>query len=315
MQISKNINLTRLKRGLSKTRSAILNRLNESLSGKAVIEESTLEEIEEILISSDMGVDLSHEVINNTRSEIRKSSNRSHSNFISVLKQQLLSKITFPNSGIKNLITNGKDKPYIILLVGINGVGKTTSLGKLAYNFSRSGLSILIGSADTFRAAANQQLEIWASRAGVEILTKNSGADPSSVAYDSIEIAQKRNFDIVLIDTAGRLHTKNRLMSELKKIISVINNKCSYAPNEILLVIDGNTGQNAVFQAREFMKYMDITGLIVTKMDGTSKGGSIFKICDELKIPIKYIGVGESTEDLQNFDPNSFVESIFPQQD
>jgi fused signal recognition particle receptor len=202
-------------------------------------------------------------------------------------------------------------KPHVILIVGVNGAGKTTTIGKLAHNFKKSGASVLIGSADTFRAAANEQLEIWAKRAGVEIVQRQQGSDPSSVAYDTLNIAKSNQTDIVLIDTAGRLHTKSNLMQELKKIKDVLSKVIDHAPDEVYLVIDGNTGQNAIIQAQEFIKVTEITGLIITKLDGTAKGGALFQIVNILDIPIKYIGVGEGIEDLQTFDPVLYVETIF----
>ena len=219
--------------------------------------------------------------------------------------------------GVLNTEThsNGNDiekyKPYVILIVGVNGAGKTTTIGKLAHNFKKSGLRVIVGAADTFRAAANEQLDIWAERAGVEIVQKGKGADPSSVAFDTIQRAVKEKYDVVLIDTAGRLHNKANLMEELNKIRRVAGKVVDYAPNETLLVLDGTTGQNALIQAEEFSKVTNISGLIITKLDGTAKGGVVFQICAKQKIPVKYIGVGETIDDLQTFDPGLFVSAIF----
>ncbi len=202
-----------------------------------------------------------------------------------------------------------------MLIVGVNGAGKTTTIGKLAYNFKSAGLKVVIGAADTFRAAANEQLEVWAERAGVDIVQRKSGSDPSSVAFDTLNVAKTSGADIVLIDTAGRLHTKSNLMEELKKIRKVLSKVLDYAPNEVLLVIDGNTGQNALVQAREFSKYTELSGLVVTKLDGTAKGGVIFQLCSDQNIPVRFIGVGEKIDDLQNFDPDSFVNALFDSPD
>ncbi len=204
-----------------------------------------------------------------------------------------------------------KYKPYVILIVGVNGAGKTTTIGKLAHNFKRAGLRVIVGAADTFRAAANEQLDIWADRAGVEIVQKGKGADPSSVVFETIQRAVREKYDIVLIDTAGRLHNKAHLMEELNKIKRVSGKVVEYAPNETLLVLDGTTGQNAVIQAEEFAKVTNISGLIITKLDGTAKGGVVFQICSRQKIPVKYIGIGEAIDDLQTFDPDLFVSAIF----
>lgn len=305
----KNINLDKLKKGLNKTRNKLVNSLSETISGRANIDENTLEEIEEILISSDIGYDTVHNIIDKTRQALRNQSERNKINIINTIKEELRSILL--NYDIPQLEDFSRFKPYVILIVGVNGSGKTTTIGKLAFNFAQSGLTVIIGSADTFRAAANEQLEIWAKRAGVEIIQRDPGSDPSSVAFDTLTIAKKKNTDIVLIDTAGRLHTKNNLMEELKKIKKAAGKVIDYAPNETYLVIDGNTGQNAIIQAREFSKYTDVNGLILTKLDGTAKGGVIFQICSEQKIPVKYIGVGENIDDLQSFDPNSFVQALF----
>ena len=305
----KNINLDKLKKGLNKTRNKLVNSLSETISGRANIDENTLEEIEEILISSDIGYDTVHNIIDKTRQALRNQSERNKINIINTIKEELRSILL--NYDIPQLEDFSRFKPYVILIVGVNGSGKTTTIGKLAFNFAQSGLTVIIGSADTFRAAANEQLEIWAKRAGVEIIQRDPGSDPSSVAFDTLTIVKKKNTDIVLIDTAGRLHTKNNLMEELKKIKKAAGKVIDYAPNETYLVIDGNTGQNAIIQAREFSKYTDVNGLILTKLDGTAKGGVIFQICSEQKIPVKYIGVGENIDDLQSFDPNSFVQALF----
>ncbi|MDO8549917.1 MAG: signal recognition particle-docking protein FtsY [Ignavibacteria bacterium] len=309
MSLFDNINFKKLKEGLAKTRTKLINSITETVSGKAVIDNATLDEIEEILITSDIGFDTTEIIIGKARKTLKDEKDRSAINVVETVKKELSEVLK------SNYTSNGDDvnkfKPYIILVVGVNGVGKTTTIGKLAHNFNKAGLKVIVGAADTFRAAANEQLEIWANRAGVEIYQKEKGSDPSSVAFDTVKKAQKENFDIVLIDTAGRLHNKTHLMDELGKIKRVLAKVIPYAPNETLLVLDGTTGQNAVFQAEEFRKVTDITGLIITKLDGTAKGGVVFQISSKLKIPVKYIGVGETIDDLQTFDPDLFVSALF----
>lgn len=305
-----NFNFSKLKKGLTKTRDKIVNTISETISGKAVIDDKTLEEIEEILITADIGYDTAARIIENTRKNLKSENDRSELNILDFVKKELISVFDFQNlDGEEEKIL--KYKPYIILIVGINGVGKTTTIGKLAHNFKKAGLKVIIGAADTFRAAANEQLEIWAKRADVEIMLNKQGTDPSSVAYDTVRKAIKEKYDIVLIDTAGRLHNKSHLMDELGKIKRVINKVLPNAPNDTFLVLDGNTGQNAIIQAEEFSKVTNITGLIVTKLDGTAKGGVVFQISSKQKIPVKYIGVGEGIDDLQTFIPEQFVTAIF----
>lgn len=309
MGIFKNINLGRLKEGLSKTKKKLLNSITEVISGKAVIDDKTLEEIEEILITSDIGYETSVQIIDNVRIKLRSTSDRSNTNLISAVKSELQNILnsTPKSNSDEELI---KNKPYVILIVGVNGAGKTTTIGKLAHNFKQAGLKVIVGAADTFRAAANEQLDVWAQRADVKIVSGQQGSDPAAVAYSTINQAIEGSCDVVLIDTAGRLHNKSNLMDELGKINRVINKKLQYAPNEILLVLDGTTGQNAIKQAEEFDKVVKLTGIVLTKIDGTSKGGIIFHITNKLKIPVKYIGVGEKIDDLQNFDPELFVNTL-----
>lgn len=311
MKLFKNINFDKLKSGLTKTREKVVTRIAETISGKAKLDDATLEELEEILISSDIGVETTDRIIENTRIALKSEGDRSTINIFAAIQDELVKSLK-EHATVKNEFEEiEKYKPYVILIVGVNGSGKTTTVGKLAYNYRKAGLKVLIGSADTFRAAANEQLEIWAKRAGVEIIQSVSGTDPSSVAFDTIQTAKRENADVVIIDTAGRLHTKNNLMEELKKIKRVMSKVADYAPNETFLVLDGNTGQNVIFQANEFSKFTDLSGLIITKLDGTAKGGAIFQVCSEQNIPIRYIGVGESIEDLQTFDPNEFVNALF----
>ncbi|MCX8105341.1 MAG: signal recognition particle-docking protein FtsY [Ignavibacterium album] len=306
MSIFKNFNLEKIKNGLSKTRNKIVRTISETLTGKAQIDENTLDQIEEILITSDMGVETAEKVIDNVRRNLKNEKDRSVNNVLNLIKAELY-KILPDGNNFYEL----KVKPYIILIVGVNGVGKTTSIGKLAFNYKNLGYKVIVGAADTFRAAANEQLDIWAKRAGVEIINSQKGADPSSVVFETIKRAVDENYDVVLIDTAGRLHNKTNLMNELSKIKKVITKFSDSAPNEILLVLDGTTGQNAVVQAIEFSKVINLTGLIITKLDGTAKGGVVFQISNKLNIPIRYIGVGEGIEDLQEFDKNTFISALF----
>lgn len=310
MSLFKNLNLGKLKDGLTRTRTKIISSINETISGKAEIDDKTLDEIEEILISSDIGFETSERIIESARVALKREKDRSQLNIIDTVKKELKSSLSgYSGKGTANDVEN--IKPYVILIVGVNGAGKTTTIGKLAHNYKQSGLKVIVGAADTFRAAANEQLNIWANRAGVEIVQKSQGSDPSAVVFDTVTKAVKDKFDVVLIDTAGRLHNKANLMEELGKIRRVVQKVLPDAPHETLLVVDGTTGQNALVQAREFAKVTDISGLAVTKLDGSAKGGVIFQICSQNNIPVRYIGVGEGIEDLQDFDPELFVAAIF----
>ncbi len=311
MNLFDNINFSKLKNGLSKTRSKIVNTISETVTRKAVLDDKTLDEIEEILITSDIGFETTEKIIESSRERLHKEKDRSKINILESVKKELIEVLKTEKKTGMNGEEISKHKPYVILVVGINGAGKTTTIGKLAYNFKKAGLKVIVAAADTFRAAANEQLDIWAERAGVEILHKGNGADPSSVAFDTIKKAMKEKFDIVLIDTAGRLHNKAHLMEELNKIKRVSGKVIEYAPNETLLVLDGTTGQNALIQAEQFSKVTDISGLVITKLDGTAKGGVVFQICSKQQIPVKYIGVGEGIDDLQTFDPELFVAALF----
>ncbi len=311
MSLLKNLNIEKLKNGLSKTRDRIFNGINEAITGKVILDEKTLDEIEEILITSDIGFDTSEKIIENARIKLRSEKDRTNLNIIETVKTELKSILIEGEKKNNNVNNLGEFKPYVILIVGVNGAGKTTTIGKLAHNFKKSGKKVIVGAADTFRAAASEQLDIWAQKAGVEIIQKSPGSDPSSVAYEVVRKAINEKYDIVLIDTAGRLHNKSELMNELGKLKRVIKKQLDYAPNETLLVLDGNTGQNALVQADEFNKVTEINGLIVTKLDGTAKGGVIFQLYSSINIPVKYIGVGERIDDLQTFDPALFVAAIF----
>ena len=313
MALFDNINFNKLKSGLSKTREKIVNSINEKITGKAVIDDNVIDEIEEILITSDIGYDTTEKIIENVRVALKDKNDRTQFNIIKTVKDELVSVISNGSTNEANKeddVTN-ISKPYVLLIVGVNGVGKTTTIGKLAHNFHTGGAKVLVGAVDTFRAAAGEQLDIWAERAGVDIVQKESGSDPSSVAFETVDKAVRENYDVVLIDTAGRLHNKVNLMNELGKIKRAINKVLPNAPHDTFLILDGTVGQNALIQADEFSKVTDISGLVITKLDGTAKGGVVFQICNKQSIPVKFIGVGESIEDLQTFNPKIFVDAIF----
>jgi fused signal recognition particle receptor len=310
MKLLNNLDIGKLRSGLSKTRNKLFNSISEAFSGKAQVEEQTLEQLEEILISADIGYELVEQLIENFRIKLKSEKDRSEINIIKTLKEEL----TYVLNVKTDLLNKSEElnlKPYVILIVGVNGVGKTTTIGKLAYNFKQTGAKVVVGAADTFRAAAGEQLDIWADRAGADVIQKKSGTDPSSVAFETVEKALNEKYDVVLIDTAGRLHSKANLMNELNKIKRAITKVLPGAPHETLLILDASLGQNALIQAKEFSKVTDISGLVITKLDGTAKGGTVFQICNEQKIPIKYIGVGENINDLQVFKPRAFVDAIF----
>lgn len=315
MKFFDNINLNRLKEGLSKTRDKLVTKITEVFSGKAVIDDNTLNELEEILISSDMSANLSEKIINNLRINLKTEKDRTLSNILELLKNELLIILNTGQNSVAIDESIDKIKPYVILIVGVNGVGKTTTIGKLASNFKKAGNKVIVGAADTFRAAANEQLEIWAQRAGVEIIQHKQGTDPSSVAFETVKKAVDEDYDIVLIDTAGRLHSKINLMNELSKINKAISKLLPGAPHNTYLVLDATLGQNAIAQAEEFSKVTKLTGLIITKLDGTAKGGTIFQVCATNKIPVRYIGVGEKLDDLQTFNPQLFVDALFKNND
>ena len=308
MSLFKNFNLDKLKEGLSKTREKIFNSISETVTGKAVIDEMTLDRIEEILLSSDIGFNTTENIIESVKRNLKSEKDRSGEKITDIVKQELV-KVISTSKLNGSQISNAK--PFVILIVGVNGVGKTTTIGKLANNYKKIGKKVIVGAADTFRAAANEQLEIWAKRADVDIIQSLKGTDPSSVVFETIKKSIDENYDVVLIDTAGRLHNKTHLMNELDKIRRVIKKLLPDAPHETLLILDGNTGQNALKQAEEFSKVANLTGLVITKLDGTAKGGVVFQIVANQNIPVKFIGIGESIDDLQEFDPESFVKVIF----
>jgi len=311
MGLFDNLNFSKLKTGLTKTRNRLVNSINETLTGKSIIDDETIDKIEEILLSSDIGALTTDGIIESVKDKIKNERSVSKLSIINTVKEDLVAVLSNGNVEDEQKNYNTISKPYVILIVGVNGVGKTTTIGKLAHNFQHGGAKVIVGAADTFRAAASEQLDIWAERAGVEIIQKESGADPSSVAFETVEKAVKENYDFVLIDTAGRLHNKVNLMNELGKLKRAISKNLPGAPHETLLILDGTIGQNALLQAEEFAKVTEVNGLVITKLDGTAKGGAVFQICSKMDIPIKYIGVGEKIDDLQNFDSKLFVDAIF----
>jgi fused signal recognition particle receptor len=298
--------LSRLKRGLAKTREILTTDIDKLFSGKSRIDDDLLEELEELLITSDIGVQTAMELMSAIRHKASKIEGPDE--LKAVLKQQIVA--LFDNSLAQDADRIAR-KPHVVMVVGVNGVGKTTTIGKLAARAASQGHTVLIAAADTFRAAATEQLAIWAQRAGADFVRHKDNADPAAVAFDGIEAAVARGSDVVFIDTAGRLHTKVNLMEELKKIKRTIGRQITDAPHEVLLVLDATTGQNALSQAKLFHEAIGVTGLALTKLDGTAKGGIVISICRSLNIPLHYIGVGESIEDLQPFDPHRFVDAMF----
>lgn len=303
-------NLKKLKDGLTRTRESIATKISEVITRKAKIDEGTLEDLEEILISCDLGSGLTEQLINNAKSSLFKEQDRTLEKIKEILKNELLKLIPPQSRDFRDNSNIPLNKVQVILIIGINGSGKSTTIGKLAHKYKSEGNKVIIGSADTFRAAANDQLKSWATKAGVDLI-EDISKDPSAVVYETVQSALSKNYDIVLIDTAGRLHNNKNLMLELNKITGVISNLLPGAPHECLLVVDGNSGQNVIRQFEEFNKFANLTGVIITKLDGTAKGGSVLQIASAKKIPIRYIGIGEGIEDLQEFDPEEFVNALF----
>jgi len=302
----------KLDKGLEKTKSGIFNKITKAVAGKTTVDDDVLDDLEEILITSDVGVKTTLKIIENIEARVAKDKYLGTSELNRILKEEIVSLLDKNNN--TNLIDfnfEKRDTPYVIMVVGVNGVGKTTTIGKLAYQFKKAGKKVVLGAADTFRAAAVDQLIIWAERVGVPCINQGMNADPASVAFDTLKSAVSQNADIVLIDTAGRLHNKVNLMNELTKIKRVMQKIIPDAPHEILLVLDGSTGQNAAEQTRQFTAATDVNALALTKLDGTAKGGVVIGISAEFNIPVKYIGIGEGLEDLQIFNQHEFVDSIF----
>ena len=298
-----------LDKGLEKTSSSFFNKISKVIVGKSKVDDEVLDELEEILISSDVGVKTTLKIIDSIESRVSKDKYIGSNELDIILKEEIMGVVD--SSGEENQFIISNKKPHVILVVGVNGVGKTTSIGKMANHYKSLGLKVVIGASDTFRAAAIEQLEIWAKRVDVDLIKQEMGSDPASVAFDTLESAINKNADVVLIDTAGRLHNKVNLMNELGKIKRVLQKKNTDAPHEVILVIDGSTGQNAFEQAKQFSNVTEITSLVVTKLDGTAKGGVVLGISDQFKIPIKFIGIGEGLEDLQLFNKKEFVNSFF----
>ncbi|MEA3316629.1 MAG: signal recognition particle-docking protein FtsY [Bacteroidota bacterium] len=302
---------TTLDKGLEKTKENLFKKLSRAIVGKTKVDENILDELEEVLVTSDVGVNTTLKIIDRIEQKVSKSKYLGLNELNILLKKEIASLLEENNSDKIDTSYSSENGPYVIMVVGVNGVGKTTTIGKLAYQFKNMGKKVYLGASDTFRAAAVDQLTIWASRVDVPIIKQKMGSDPASVAFDTLSAAKANDADIVIIDTAGRLHNKVNLMSELGKIKKVMQKVIPDAPHEILLVLDGSTGQNAFEQAKQFTKVTDVNALALTKLDGTAKGGVVIGISDQFKIPVKYIGIGEGVEDLQIFNKSEFVDSLF----
>ncbi len=301
-----------LDKGLEKTKESVFTKLSRAVIGKSKVDDEVLDNLEEVLVTSDVGVETTLKIIDRIGARVAKDKYLNTSELNKILKEEIVSLLEKNTSGpefdFSGLLMT---KPYVIMVVGVNGSGKTTTIAKLAWLFKNSGKNVLLGAADTFRAAAIDQLQIWADRAGVPIVKQKMGSDPASVAFDTVKSAVAGKYDVVIIDTAGRLHNKINLMTELSKIKSVVEKVIPDAPHEVLLVLDGSTGQNAFEQAKQFTAATDVTAMAITKLDGTAKGGVVIGISDQFKIPVRYIGLGEKIDDLQIFNPYEFVDSLF----
>ena len=301
-----------LDKGLTKTKESVFSKLSRAVAGKSKVDDEVLDNLEEVLVTSDVGVETTLRIIERIEERVAQDKYLSTSELNKILKEEIAALLSENNTETPvDFDAPLPKKPYVIMVVGVNGVGKTTTIGKLAHQFKKAGKTVYLGAGDTFRAAAVEQLVIWGERVGVPVVKQKMGADPASVAYDAVSSAKANNADVVIIDTAGRLHNKINLMNELSKIKNVMQKVILDAPHEILLVLDGSTGQNAFEQAKQFTKATDVNALAVTKLDGTAKGGVVIGISDQFKIPVKYIGLGEKMEDLQVFDKKEFVESLF----
>ena len=301
-----------LDKGLEKTKENIFSKLTRAVAGKSQVDEQVLDELEEVLISSDVGVDTTLKIIDRIEERVARDKYMTTDELTNILREEIVELLTDNNTtDLEDFSVPADKRPYVIMVVGVNGVGKTTTIGKLAHQFKQKGLSVYLGAADTFRAAAVEQLIIWGQRVGVPVIHQKMGSDPASVAFDTISSAKAKNADVVIIDTAGRLHNKVNLMNELTKIKNVMSKVIPNTPHEVLLILDGSTGQNAFEQAKQFTAATEVTALAVTKLDGTAKGGVVIGISDQFKIPVKYIGLGEGIEDLQVFRRKEFVKSLF----
>lgn len=301
-----------LDKGLEKTKESVFGKLARAVAGKSKVDDDVLDDLEEVLVTSDVGVETTLKVISRIEERVARDKYVSTGELNGILRDEIAALLSENNSDDNgNWDLPADHRPYVILVVGVNGVGKTTTIGKLAYQFKKAGKKVFLGAADTFRAAAVEQISIWGERVGVTVVKQQMGADPASVAFDTLQSAKANGADVVLIDTAGRLHNKVGLMNELKKIKEVMKKVLPEAPDEVMLVLDGSTGQNAFEQAKQFSAVTNITSLAITKLDGTAKGGVVIGISDQLKVPVKYIGLGEGMEDLQLFDKREFVDSLF----
>ena len=305
-----------LDKGLSKTKESVFSKIARAVAGKSKVDDEVLDNLEEVLITSDVGVETTLNIIKRIEERIARDKYVTTQELNRILREEIAALLTENNTmdSEEFSVPEGK-KPYVIMVVGVNGVGKTTTIGKLAYQFKKKGLKVYLGAADTFRAAAVEQLDIWGERVGIPVIKQKMGSDPASVAYDTLSSAVANNADVVIIDTAGRLHNKIGLMNELTKIKNVMQKVVADAPHEVLLVLDGSTGQNAFEQAKQFTKATEVTAMAITKLDGTAKGGVVIGISDQFKIPVKYIGLGEGIEDLQAFRRKEFVDSLFGEED
>ncbi len=301
-----------LDKGLAKARESVFSKLNRAIAGRSKVDDAVLDNLEEVLISSDVGVETTLRIIERIEKRISRDKYVGSDELNGILREEIVALLEDNNQAdVSDFELPHRDEPYVIMVVGVNGVGKTTTIGKLAWNFKQAGKKVVLGAADTFRAAAIDQLQIWADRVGVPIVKQKMGADPASVAFDTLKSAKASGSDVVIIDTAGRLHNKANLMNELSKIRNVMQKVIPGAPHEVLLILDGSTGQNAFEQARQFTKATEVTAMALTKLDGTAKGGVVIGISDQFKIPVKYIGIGEKMTDLQLFDRREFVNSLF----
>ncbi len=301
-----------LDKGLEKTKTSVFSKITKAIVGKSTVDDEVLDNLEEILITSDVGVETTLKIIDRIQKRVARDKYVGTNELNQILKEEIMALLQENESGDGTTFEIPSDKrPYVIMVVGVNGVGKTTTIGKLAHNFKKAGLKVVLGASDTFRAAAVSQLQIWADRVGVPIVQQGQGADPASVAFDTVKSAVAQDADVVIIDTAGRLHNKVNLMRELTKIKTVMQKVVPDAPHEILLVLDASTGQNAIEQAKQFTAATEVNALALTKLDGTAKGGVVIGISDQFKIPVKYIGVGEGIDHLQVFDRKAFVDSLF----
>ncbi len=302
----------KLDKGLSKTRNTFFSKLSKAVAGRSKVDDEVLDDLEEVLVGSDVGVSTTIKIIERIEERVARDKYLGTDELNRILREEVTALLCEnESSDFSEILSESRERPYVIMVVGVNGVGKTTTIGKLAHQFKSAGKKVVLGASDTFRAAAVDQLTIWAERAGVELVSQGMGADPASVSYETLEYAKRENMDVAILDTAGRLHNKVNLMNELGKIKRVMKKVIPGAPHEILLVLDGSTGQNAFEQAKQFTAVTEVNALAITKLDGTAKGGVVIGVSDQFSVPVKYIGVGEKIDDLQIFDREAFVEKLF----